>query len=140
MYDLHAGLGQVRFKYLIKLEGVILSTSSCPITPVVSKASVGVAEEMKIVYAKSLPSFLKNSKEQGWNIIGTSLSSKSVSLYDVPPCDGPTILVLGNEGKGISKEVSNECDLQIKIPANSHLDSLNVGVAGGIVMYSLFRR
>ena len=53
---------------------------------------------------------------------------------------GRVILILGSEGKGISRLLSDECDGHISIPAQGHVDSFNVSVAAGIIMYEIRRQ
>ena len=53
---------------------------------------------------------------------------------------GPVALVLGSEGKGISPEVMRQCDAFVKIPEFGNINSLNVSVAGGIMMYEVVRQ
>jgi 23S rRNA (guanosine2251-2'-O)-methyltransferase len=100
----------------------------------VSKASAGALEGFKQIYwTSSLPRFLSESKKNFWSVYGTSLEAKSALDYEMR-ISGPTILVLGNEGEGMSDKVSKLCDELYLIPGESNVESLNVGVAAGILI------
>jgi tRNA G18 (ribose-2'-O)-methylase SpoU len=71
-------------------------------------------------------------KEDGYFVVGTSLQ-RAVSLTDFALPEGKLCLLLGNEGKGVSQTLLNETNINVKIPI-ANIDSLNVGVAGGILM------
>lgn len=75
---------------------------------------------------------LEDLKKKGYRIIGTSL--KGVDAPDVFKKSDKQCLVLGNEGKGVSPDILSVCDSQVRIEMED-IDSLNVGVAGGILMY-----
>ena len=53
---------------------------------------------------------------------------------------GRTVLVMGSEGEGISRLIRDKCDTMVSIPMNGHVDSLNVSVAAGILMYEVVRQ
>ncbi|KAI8911447.1 Alpha/beta knot methyltransferase [Gorgonomyces haynaldii] len=122
------------------LDGVLTSDlQQCPLTPTVSKASSGAMEHMNILSTSNLARFLRDSKANGWHIIGTHLSKQSETLGN-HILDRPTILVVGNEGSGLRQSISKECDQHLVIPSNSdvpELDSLNVSVATAILIHHL---
>lgn len=82
-----------------------------------------------------LISKIKEYKSKGFSILGTSLEN-GVELNKTIIND-KFILILGNEGQGIRKEILNETNENIYIPINKEIDSLNVAVAGSILMYEL---
>ena len=63
-----------------------------------------------------------------------------VELQDVAALDGPLVVVIGSEGKGLSRLVGETCDLRVRIPMPGGAESLNAGVAAGIVLYEASRR
>lgn len=145
-------LGAVmRSAYFLGVDRVITSRrNSCPLTPVVSKASAGAMEVMDVFASPDLASFLQAKAQQGWLVVGTvgcpgpeiSQSSK----VPVTSClefiwDRPTLLVLGNEGSGLSQGVFATCQLLLTILPGRHLppglESLNVSVATGILLHSI---
>lgn len=93
---------------------------------------------------KSPIEFLKNAKSKGFKIIGTGLQSgNSDQIKTSLDSKSPSILLLGNEGSGLSSDILNLCDTNITINPfstdtenyeNNNLDSLNVGVATGILL------
>ncbi|XP_068934248.1 rRNA methyltransferase 1, mitochondrial [Petaurus breviceps papuanus] len=145
-------LGAVlRTAHFLGVDKVITSrTNSCPLTPVVSKASAGVMEVMDVFAADDLPGLLKAKAEQGWLVAGTvgCPGSGVTQCSDIPivSCleflwDRSTLLVLGNEGSGLSQEVRSLCHVLLTIQPGQKLtpevESLNVSVAAGILLYSI---
>ena len=87
---------------------------------------------------KSLQEAIKLLHDSGCRIIGTS--DKNSVNFTQEDYTGPVALVLGSEGKGISREVMRLCDALVKIPEFGNINSLNVSVAGGIMMYEVVRQ
>ncbi|XP_011679229.2 rRNA methyltransferase 1, mitochondrial-like [Strongylocentrotus purpuratus] len=139
----------LRSAYFLGVDKVIVSKKNCcSLTPVVSKASSGVMEIIPVYATALIPSYLENEKLKGWSIVGASVGGSS-SSEDVIPCHeynptGPVLLVVGNEGFGLSSDISEQCSEFISIPAGRQLhagiDSLNVSVATGILLHSLLGR
>ena len=99
----------------------------------VIQSSQGSIFKENIIFDKI--NMLEILKERGYEIIGTSLTERSINLANFKKIPAKYVLIFGNEGKGMKKEVENMCTTLLKIPMNE-IDSLNVGVASGIVMYS----
>ena len=79
--------------------------------------------------------YLFSLKNRGYKLVSTSLDVNSVFLSNFTfQKDDNYVIILGNEGQGISKDIQENSDIKIKIEIND-IDSLNVGVAGGIIMY-----
>ena len=66
-------------------------------------------------------------------------SDGDVSLPDLDLADGPLVLVVGSEGKGLSRLVAETCDQLVSIPMSNSLESLNAGVAASIALYAVSR-
>ncbi|MGZ5421789.1 MAG: TrmH family RNA methyltransferase, partial [Aeromicrobium sp.] len=98
------------------------------------KASAGAAVRVPVARATNLTRQIKAYKEAGLMVIGLAADGE-VSLPDLDVADGPLVLVIGSEGKGISRLVAENCDLLVSIPMASTLESLNAGVAAGIALY-----
>ncbi|XP_047401063.1 LOW QUALITY PROTEIN: rRNA methyltransferase 1, mitochondrial [Sciurus carolinensis] len=145
-------LGAVlRSAHFLGVDKVIISRrNSCPLTPVVSKASAGAMEVMDVFSADDLAGFLQAKAQQGWLVAGTvgfqGSESPSSSKTPIISCleflwDRPTLLVLGNEGSGLSQEVQASCQLLLTILPGRQLppglESLNVSVAAGILLHSI---
>ena len=129
----------LRSAHFLGVEGVLVSEkNSAPLTPVVSKASSGAAEIMRVHATRNLPKTLASAREQGWSVVGAALED-SVAPGELELAQ-PTVLVLGSEGAGLRTLVRRSCDQFVRIPgsaADDSVDSLNVSVAGGILLYAL---
>ncbi|KAI4377409.1 hypothetical protein MLD38_015038 [Melastoma candidum] len=116
----------IRSAYFFGATGVVLcAKNSAPLSGVVSKASAGSLELMELRYCKNMMQFLIASADNGWRVLGGSISSKSVPIHDISP-GVPTILVLGSEGTGLRPLVERSCTQLVKIPGNIYADSLSV--------------
>jgi 23S rRNA (guanosine2251-2'-O)-methyltransferase len=103
------------------------------------KVSAGAAARVPVARTVNLTRQLKSYAEQGLMIAGLAADGE-VSLPELDLADGPLVLVVGSEGKGLSRLVSETCDVRVSIPMASSLESLNAGVAGGIALYEIARR
>ncbi|XP_077021171.1 rRNA methyltransferase 1, mitochondrial [Tamandua tetradactyla] len=145
-------LGAVlRSAHFLGVDKVITSRrNSCRLTPVVSKASAGSMEVMDVFSTDDLAGFLQAKARQGWLVAGTVgcpgpevLQSSRVPITSCLEFlwDRPTLLVLGNEGCGLSQEVQASCQLLLTILPGRQLppglESLNVSVAAGILLHSI---
>ncbi|GFY46530.1 rRNA methyltransferase 1, mitochondrial [Trichonephila inaurata madagascariensis] len=126
----------------------MMKGSSCKLSPTVSKASSGALEVINIYQIEKLDHFLQVKKTQGWNIVSTGAyceneckTSKEIKDVSDLRISKPTILILGNEGKGIPFEIQRLCDIFVSIYPTQNLhpgiDSLNVSVAAGVILYSI---
>ncbi|KAM7231530.1 hypothetical protein CapIbe_016291 [Capra ibex] len=145
-------LGAVlRSAHFLGVDKVITSRrNSCPLTPVVSKASAGALEVMDVFSTDDLAGFLQARARQGWLVAGTvgcpGPEIAPSSKIPITRCldflwDRPTLLVLGNEGSGLSRAVQASCQLLLTILPGRQLppglESLNVSVAAGILLHSI---
>lgn len=103
------------------------------------KVSAGAAARVPVARTVNLTRQLKSYAEQGLMIAGLAADGE-VRLPELGLADGPLVLVVGSEGKGLSRLVSETCDVRVSIPMASSLESLNAGVAGGIALYEVARR
>lgn len=88
------------------------------------------------VLRADLPGLIPDLQASGWSVYATDLNERSVDFKQVSK-EGPLALVLGNEARGVSSAVSKLADQNIYIPMNPETESLNVAVAGGILMFGL---
>lgn len=102
------------------------------------KTSAGALNYLPVCREKSLQEAIKFLRDSGCRIIGTS--DKNSVNYTSEDYTGPVALVLGSEGKGISREVMRLCDTLVAIPEFGNINSLNVSVAGGVMMYEVVRQ
>lgn len=118
----------IRSSYFFGATGVVLcAKNSAPLSGVVSKASAGSLELMELRYCKNMMQFLASSAENGWRVLGGSVSSRAIPLNEVLPGE-PTILVLGSEGTGLRLLVERSCTQLVRIPGNIPVDV----AAGGV--------
>lgn len=121
-------------------DGVILCKhNSAGLTPAAVKTSAGAAYSMPVASVSSLSNGLKQLKDLGYWIAGTDFDASSVD-YRKPDYDSPLVLVIGNEGKGMSSAVKKQCDFKVHLPMNGSVQSLNASVAAGILMYEIQNR
>ncbi|KAG9449083.1 hypothetical protein H6P81_009048 [Aristolochia fimbriata] len=108
----------VRSAYYFGAAGIVLcAKNSAPLSGVVSKASAGALELVELRSCKNMMQFLTSSGENGWRVLGGSVSPRAVPLNDVKT-GVPTILVLGSEGSGLRPLVEKSCTQLIRIPGN----------------------
>ena len=107
------------------------------INATVMKTSVGTLDNVNIISVSNLVNTISTLKENGFWIVGTSLSN-SVDFREID-YSGKIALIIGNEGSGISKLVSKNCDFLAKIPMYGETNSLNASVAAGIMIYEVIR-
>ena len=98
------------------------------------KASAGAIEHMPVIRVSSLTDAIKKLKEKGFWIAGTTLAERSEEYTKIAK-DVPLAIVIGNEGEGMSKFVTKECDFLYHLPMLGKIQSLNASVAAGIIMY-----
>ncbi|MGN6780531.1 MAG: 23S rRNA (guanosine(2251)-2'-O)-methyltransferase RlmB [Marmoricola sp.] len=102
------------------------------------KTSAGAAARVPVAQAVNLVRQLKAYQDAGCMVVGLAADG-DVALPDLDLADGPLVIVVGSEGKGLSRLVSETCDQLVSIPMASSLESLNAGVAAGIALYAVDR-
>ncbi|NXO58084.1 MRM1 methyltransferase, partial [Aramus guarauna] len=137
----------LRSAYFLGVDRVVTSQrNSCPLTPTVSKASSGAIEVFDIYSTDDIQSFLKAKTTEGWEVVGTVTKPEGVENVPVISClefrwSKPVIIVIGNEGDGLSLETQLLCHRMLSIPPGRALhpgiESLNVSVATGIFLHSI---
>ena len=110
---------------------------SAQVNSTVYKVSSGAAEYVPYAIVPNLVRALDQLKEQGYWIYGADMNGEAISSVNMT---GKTVVVLGAEGKGLSRLVLETCDRVISIPTSGHIDSLNISVAAGIMMYEIQRQ
>ncbi len=108
------------------------------VTPTVRRASAGAADRVPIVAATNLARALKTLKDAGVWLVGLA-GDTAQSVYAID-LDGPIAVVLGSEGEGMRRLTRENCDFVAKIPMQGDVESLNVSVATGIVLFEALRQ
>ncbi len=101
------------------------------------KTSAGAAARVPVARATNLTRALKAYADAGCFIIGLAAGETSLDELDPDISTGPIVLVVGSEGEGLSRLVSEACDLIVGIPMTSSTESLNAGVAAGVTLYAV---
>ena len=105
--------------------------------PKVVRSTMGAIFRIKIIECENLENTLKMLKEKKFSILATSLQTKN-SIYDVDY--NKTVVVIGNESKGVTENIQKIADKKVKIPMLGKTESLNASVATGIVLYEYVRQ
>jgi len=118
---------------------IIPKHKSAGLTPVAKKTATGAADSLKIYQVTNIVKALEILKDNGVWVAGTDLADGSKSIYQ-SDMKGALAIVLGNEGKGIRPLVRKNCDFLVHIPMFGTVQSLNVSVATGIVLFESNRQ
>ncbi len=108
-------------------------------TPSAWKTSAGAAARIPVAQAVNLVRQLKAYQAAGCMVIGLAADGE-VALPDLDLADGPLVIVVGSEGDGLGRLVSETCDQLVSVPMSSSLESLNAGVAASIALYAVAQR
>lgn len=107
-------------------------------TPIVSKASAGALEHIRLVRVTNMTNTIKTLKKSGLWVAGMDKTSDRSIFYN--DLTIPLAIVVGGEESGIRPLVKQHCDFLMSIPQTGPVDSLNASVAGAVVMYEIFRQ
>jgi 23S rRNA (guanosine2251-2'-O)-methyltransferase len=117
---------------------IIPKDRSVGITPVVYKASAGAISHLRVYRVTNLRRALSSLKAKGFWIVGLDADAKQdYASQQYPKKLG---IVLGSEGRGIRPLISNQCDYLVRIPMKGKISSLNVSVAGAVLLYEVLRQ
>ena len=120
------------------VDGIIISIDrSVEVNSTVIKTSVGTTEKMKIARVTNLNSTIKLLKDKGYWIFGTDMNGTDYTKLDYK---GKTCIICGNEGSGMSKLVSENCDFIASIPMKGEVNSLNASVATAIIVFEAVKQ
>jgi 23S rRNA (guanosine2251-2'-O)-methyltransferase len=118
---------------------VVPEVGSAPIGPDAMKTSAGALMHIPVCRTQSLHHTLKYLKNAGLRIVGTS--EKTANLLYEQDLTGPIAIVMGSEDTGMEKETEKMCDDFVRIPISTRgVESLNVSVATGVVVYEVIRQ
>lgn len=115
---------------------IIPKDRSVEVNSTVIKVSTGTTENMKIAKVTNLVQTIKELKEKNFWIVGTDMQGTD---YDKIDYKGNVAIVIGNEGKGMSRLVKENCDFIATIPMIGTTDSLNASVSTGIIVYEAIK-
>ncbi|HXY92331.1 MAG TPA: 23S rRNA (guanosine(2251)-2'-O)-methyltransferase RlmB [Acidimicrobiia bacterium] len=109
------------------------------LTPTVAKAAAGAVEHLPVAFVSGIASLLERAARARLWCVGLDAGG-DVSVFDLPVADQPLVLVLGAEGRGLSRLVRARCDLVAAIPMFGSIASLNVSAAAAIACAEIARR
>jgi 23S rRNA (guanosine2251-2'-O)-methyltransferase len=118
---------------------LIPSRRSASVTAGAWKASAGALARVPVARASNLVQALGAYQEAGIFVAGLDAAG-DVTVADLPVADAPLALVVGSEGRGLSRLVAERCDVIARIPMEDTTESLNAGVAAGIALYEISRQ
>lgn len=129
----------VRTAVCTDVDGIIISEkNSVKVNHTVIKTSSGATNFIKISKEQNIYKTIGLLKASGFIVIGTSLNTK-LNLYQTK-FDNKITIIFGNEEKGIRKNILKLCDIVVNIPIGKKINSLNVSVSAGVILYELFRQ
>ena len=116
---------------------VLPEHESVGLTPAAVKASAGASEWVSLSYVTNLSRAIETLKENGYWVYAAAADGDRADKIDFR---GKVALVLGNEGKGVRKNVLEHCDRTVSIPMFGHVDSFNVASATAVLCYEVIRQ
>lgn len=120
-------------------DGVIIPKNrSAGLDTTTAKTSAGAVHYTPVVRVTNLVSVVETLKERGLWLVGADMSGRN-SLFE-ENLTGPIALVVGSEGKGISRLLKEKCDFMVRIPMLGETESLNASVAAAVMMYEILRQ
>lgn len=121
-------------------QGVIIpERRAAAITATAWRTSAGAAARMPIAQVVNLTRTIKRCQEEGFVAVGLDADGET-DLYSLDAALGPTLVVVGSEGRGLSRLVGQTCDLRTGIPMVSQVESLNASVAAAVALSEIARR
>jgi len=117
------------------VHGVIIpKRRSASLTPIIGKTSAGAVEYVPVAKVNNINQSIKYLKEKGLWIAGAHMEGDTYYEKDLK---GPIALVIGSEGKGLSRLVKENCDFIVSIPMSGEITSLNAAVSGAIILFEI---
>ncbi|HYN29016.1 MAG TPA: 23S rRNA (guanosine(2251)-2'-O)-methyltransferase RlmB [Dermatophilaceae bacterium] len=118
---------------------VVPARRSVGMTASAWKSSAGAAARVPVAQATNLTRALEDFRSAGFFVVGLDMDG-DVELPDLELAGEPLVLVVGSEGKGLSRLVRETCDQIVSVPMSSSVESLNAGIAAGVALYEVARR
>ena len=113
---------------------IIPKDRSVQVTDTVMKTSAGMLNHIKVVMVSNIVDTINKLKKDGYFIYASDMNGENYKSVDY---SGKRVLVVGNEGKGVSRLVKENSDFLVKIPMNNVCESLNASVAAGILIFEM---
>jgi len=130
----------IRTAETVGVDGIVIPKNrSVKVNSTVTKVSTGATEYVKVCEVTNLVQALNKLKDRGYWVVGAEYTEESVCYWDVD-YSMKIVLVVGSEGKGISRIVREACDYLVKIPMRGKINSLNASVSAALIMYEIRRK
>ena len=121
------------------VHGILLPRRhSVPLTETVARVSAGALEYVPAARIGNIAQTMRALKEQGFWIAGADMAGEE--MYDRANLTGALVLVIGSEGRGMSRLTRDLCDFTVRLPMRGKINSLNASAAGAILMYEALRQ
>jgi 23S rRNA (guanosine2251-2'-O)-methyltransferase len=117
---------------------VVPERHSAPLSDTVAKASAGALAHLPVIRVGNLVSFLDQLKKKGIWVVGVDASGEK--LWTEFDYTGPVALVFGGEHRGLRRLVRDHCDAVVRLPMLGKVESLNISVTAGVVLYEVVRQ
>lgn len=128
----------IRTAEACNVDGIIIpKRRSASLNATVAKSASGALEYMRVARVTNIAAEIDKLKSQGVWVFGADMEGKDYTTFDY---SAPVAIVIGNEGNGIGRLVSQKCDELISLPMFGKINSLNASVAAGILMYEVVRK
>ena len=119
-------------------DGALLSPDCADVfSPKVLRATMGSIFRVRLAFPEDLAARLENMKQEGFSILSSQLDGEP--FYDRQGVQPRLVLVIGNEGNGVSEAVRRAATHRLRLPMRGGAESLNAAIAAGIMMYELTR-
>lgn len=130
----------LRTAEIVGIHGIVLpGRRTATITPSVVNASSGASEHLNIVTDVNLAQTMKHLSQSDVWVVGVE-DDERANDFDQVNLNMPIALVVGSEGSGLARLTRERCDFMVRLPMRGHISSLNVAVAGSIVLYHTWRQ
>jgi len=121
------------------VHGILLPRRhSVPLTETVARVSAGALEYVPVARIGNIAQTIRALKDEGFWIAGADMAGEDT--YDKANLTGALVLVIGSEGRGMSRLTRELCDFTVRLPMRGKINSLNASVAGAILMYEAMRQ
>lgn len=101
----------------------------------IAKTALGAEKTVRWEYSRAPGSLIARLKKEGWQIVGVEQDPRAISYRSYAPAER-TLFIMGNEVRGLSPALRDQCDVLIEIPMRGKKESLNVSVAAGIILFA----
>ncbi len=129
----------IRTAEVVGVDGVFIpERRAAGLTEAVTRSSAGATEYVKVAKVMNVNRLIDDLKDNNVWVIGAS-GDADMDYWDWD-WRQPSVLVLGSEGRGLHRLTSEKCDVLVKVPMYGKIDSLNVSVAGGVILYEARRQ